>query len=132
MRHTMVTYTVKPGREQENAALVRAVFDELAETRPAGFRYAVFHLPDAHQFVHLHTDEGSPSGLQALPSFQAFVTGAQDRHEQPATFTRPELIGDYRTFNHPDDPAAASRPVRATASTSGETDGVRTGAGAEL
>ena len=37
MRHTMVTYTVKPGREEENAALVRAVFDELAETRPAGF-----------------------------------------------------------------------------------------------
>ena len=24
MRHTMVTYTVKPGREEENAALVRA------------------------------------------------------------------------------------------------------------
>jgi hypothetical protein len=32
MRHTMVTYTVKPGREEENAALVRAVFDELAQT----------------------------------------------------------------------------------------------------
>ena len=31
MRHTMVTYTVKPGREQENAALVRAVFEELAQ-----------------------------------------------------------------------------------------------------
>ena len=27
MQHTMVTYTVKPGREEENAALVRAVFD---------------------------------------------------------------------------------------------------------
>ena len=40
MSHTMVTYTVKPGREQENAALVRAVFEELAQTRPAGFRYA--------------------------------------------------------------------------------------------
>src|SRR6184192_3891883 len=33
MSHTMVTYTVKPGREEENAALVRAVFEELAETR---------------------------------------------------------------------------------------------------
>jgi hypothetical protein len=39
MRHAMVTYTVKSGREEENAALVRA-----------------------------------------------------------ATFTQPELIGDYRTF----------------------------------
>ena len=35
MSHTIVTYTVKPGREQENAALVRAVFEELAQTRPA-------------------------------------------------------------------------------------------------
>ncbi len=42
MTHTMVAYTVKPGRDQENAALVRAVFEELAQTRPAGFRYAVF------------------------------------------------------------------------------------------
>ena len=42
MRHTMVTYTVKPGREEENAALVRAVFEELGQTRPEGLRYAVF------------------------------------------------------------------------------------------
>jgi quinol monooxygenase YgiN len=101
MRHTIVTYTVKPGREEENAALVRAVFEELAQTRPAGLRYAVFYLPDSRQFIHLYTDEGSASGLQELASFQAFVTGAEDRHEQPATFKQPELIGDYRTFEGP-------------------------------
>ena len=101
MRHTMVTYTVKPGREEENAALVRAVFEELAETRPDGLRYAVFYLPDSRQFIHLYTDEGSTSGVQEMASFQAFVAGAEDRHEQPATFTQPELIGDYRTFDHP-------------------------------
>jgi hypothetical protein len=93
----MVRYTVKPGREHENAALVRAVFDELAQTQPDGFRYAVFQLPDTRQFLHLYTDEGATSGaLQQLPSFQAFVAAAEDRHEQPATFTTPELIGDYR------------------------------------
>jgi hypothetical protein len=94
----MVTYTVKPGREEENAALVRAVFDELAQTRPAGLRYAVFHLPESRVFVHLYTDEGSTTGLQGLGSFQAFVDGAADRHEEPATFAQPVLIGDYRTF----------------------------------
>ena len=99
MRHTLVTYTVKPGQEDENAALVRAVFDELARTQPAGLRYAVFHLPDTRQFIHLYTDEGSTSGVQALDSFKAFVAGAKDRHEQPARATQPELIGDYRTFN---------------------------------
>jgi hypothetical protein len=38
MRHTIVTYTVRPGREHENSALVRAVFEELANTRPAAGR----------------------------------------------------------------------------------------------
>ena len=101
MRHTIVTYTVKSGREEENAALVRAVFEELTQTRPAGLRYAVFYLPDSRQFIHLYTDEGSTSGVQELASFQAFVSGAEDRHEQPATSTQPELIGDYRTFGDP-------------------------------
>ena len=99
MRHTLVTYTVKEEREEENAALVRTVFEELAQTRPPGLRYAVFYLPDSRQFIHMYTDEGSTLGLQGLNSFKAFVAAAADRHEQPATSTQPELIGDYRTFN---------------------------------
>ncbi len=99
MRHTLVTYTVKPGRQEENAALVRAVFDELGQTRPEGLRYAVFYLPDSRQFIHLYTDEGSRTGVQGLASFQAFIAGAKEIHERPATFTQPELIGDYRTFD---------------------------------
>jgi hypothetical protein len=100
MRHTLATYTVTPGSEEENAALIRAVFEELARTRPGGFRYAAFQLPDSRQFVHPYTNEGaSPGALHQLPSFHAFVSGAEDRHEQPATFTEPELIGDYRTFD---------------------------------
>jgi len=102
MRHTIVTYTTKPGRAKENAALVRAVFDELAETRPATFRYAVFQAADSGEFLHLYTDEGAaPGALQQLSAFQAFVSGAGDRHEQPATFKEFELIGDYRTFDDP-------------------------------
>jgi quinol monooxygenase YgiN len=111
MRHTMVTYSVKPGREEENAALVRDVFEELAQTRPTGFRYAVFQLPDSRQFVHLYTNEGAAAGaLQQLPSFRAFVDGAEERHEQPATFTEPELIGDYRTFDDADRRACTGAP----------------------
>jgi len=99
MRHTLVTYTVKSGREEENAELVRAVFEELAETQPEGLRYAVFHLPDSRQFIHVYTDEGSATGVQGLASFQAFIAGAKEIHEQPAAFAKPELIGDYRTFD---------------------------------
>ncbi len=96
MRHTLVTYTVKSGREEENAALVRAVFEELAQRRPAGLRYTVFYLPDRREFIHLYTDEGGTIGVQGLETFKAFVAGAADRHEQPATVAQPGLIGDYR------------------------------------
>ena len=103
MSHTIVTYTVKPGREEENAALVRAVFEELSRDRPAGFRYAVLQAADSGEFVHLYTDEGAaPGALQQLPAFQAFLAAAADRHEQPAKFEQFELIGAYRTFDDPD------------------------------
>jgi hypothetical protein len=49
------------------------------------------------------TDAGAaPGALQQLSSFQAFVTGAADRHEQTATFKEFELVGAYRTFDDPD------------------------------
>jgi hypothetical protein len=48
---------------------------------------------------HPGLDEGAaPGALQQLSSFQAFVSGAEDRHEQPATFASPELVGDCGTF----------------------------------
>ena len=96
MSHTIVRYTVKPGREEENAALVRAVFEQLANDQPAGFRYAVFQAADSGEFVHLYTDEGAePGTLQQQPAFQTFVAEAADRHAQPATFKQFELVGAY-------------------------------------
>jgi hypothetical protein len=106
MGQTIVTYTVKPGREDANAALVRAVFKELAETRPAGFRYAVFQGAESGEFFHLYTDEGAASGtLQRLPAFQVFVAEAENRHQHPAVFKQFELVGAYRTFDDPDERA---------------------------
>ena len=100
MSATIVSYTVKAGREEENAELVRAIFEELASTTPGGFRYAVFQASDSGEFIHVYADEGAPSGtLQQLPSFQAFVADAEDRHAQPAAFKQYELIGSYRTYD---------------------------------
>ena len=53
MRQVMVRYKVKPDRVAENEALVRAVYEELAATEPAGLRYATFRLEDGVTFVHL-------------------------------------------------------------------------------
>ena len=41
-RIVIVRYRVKPGFEEANAGLVRAVYRELAEVEPEGFRYATF------------------------------------------------------------------------------------------
>ena len=126
MSHTIVTYTVKPGREPENTALVRAVFKELAKDQPAGFRYAVFNRADSGEFFHLYVDDGAaPSALQQLPAFQAFVAGAPDRHEQPATFKEFELVGAYRTFDDPDHLPSTDGPIAVMArgsNTGGETE----------
>ena len=132
MSHTIVTYTVKSGRGEENAALVRAVFEELAKDRPAGFRYAVFQAVNSGEFVHLYTDEGATSGtLQQVPAFQAFVAEAADRRAQPATFKEFELIGAYRTFDDPDHLSIADGPVPVTARAVGETPGANTSAETE-
>ena len=53
MSHTIVSYTMKPGREQEDVALIRGVFEELPTAQPAGMRYAVFQSADSREFAHL-------------------------------------------------------------------------------
>jgi hypothetical protein len=53
MRRTVARYTVKPGSEDHNAELVRAVYRELAALRPEGFRYATYRLEDRRTFIHI-------------------------------------------------------------------------------
>jgi hypothetical protein len=103
MNYTLITYTIKPELEAENAALLTTVFGELAAARPSGFRYAVFQGVESGEFVHLYIDEGAGSDVEALPSFQAYVTGVKDRHSSPAVVTHLKLIGDYRILGTPGD-----------------------------
>ena len=44
MRRVMVRYRVRPDQAAANEELVRAVYDELERTTPAGLRYATFQL----------------------------------------------------------------------------------------
>jgi len=53
MKQVIVRYRVKPERAAENEELVRAVYAELQETKPAGLRYATFQLDDGVSFVHI-------------------------------------------------------------------------------
>ena len=57
MNQVIVRYRVKPDRAAENVELVRAVYDELERTKPAGLRYVTFQLDDGVSFVHVAVNE---------------------------------------------------------------------------
>ena len=86
MRRVMVRYKVKPDRAAENEALVRAVYEELARTPPAGLRYATFALDDGVSFVHLSArDRGRAQparrrgGVRALPGAASAIVASSRR-----------------------------------------------------
>jgi hypothetical protein len=100
MKRVMVRYTVKPDRVEENEALVRAVYDDLRRTRPAGLRYATFRLADGRSFVHIasvETGDGR-NPLSDVAAFKEFTANARDRCEEPPVTTELREIGSYNLF----------------------------------
>ena len=95
---TVVSYRVHPGRGDENEALVRAVFEELHRTAPAGIDYATLRLEDGVSFLHVAA-EGSGAVLRDLDAFQAFQAGVPERTEAPPEFASARVIGDYRALS---------------------------------
>src|SRR5262245_57235618 len=101
----MVRYKVKPERAAENVELVRAVYDELHETRPDGLRYATFTLDDGVSFVHLaeHEEDG-PDQLTPLASFKRFQEGIAERCGEPPVVGEVSTIGAYRLLGESSSP----------------------------
>jgi hypothetical protein len=96
MRQVMVRYKVKPDRAGENEALVRAVYAELADTRPAGLRYATYKLEDGVSFVHLASVEGEHNPLADTAAFARFQADVRDRCEEPPVVAELHEVGSYR------------------------------------
>jgi hypothetical protein len=95
MRQVMVRYKVKAERVAENEALVRAVYEELAERAPDGIRYATFRLDDDQSFVHIALlDDGQ--SLNELAAFQRFTAEIRDRCDAPPATSSLSPIGSYR------------------------------------
>jgi hypothetical protein len=92
---TVVRYRTKPDAADENERLLRAVFEELAATCPDGLHYRVVRLDDGATFIHVavHAEGGNPLG--DLGSFQAFVSGIDERCEEGPTPVRATLIGSF-------------------------------------
>jgi hypothetical protein len=97
MSAVIVRYRVKPGCAEENAELVRAVYAELAELQPPGFRYATFVLDDGVSFVHIaFTGDGASAPLPQVASFQAFQREIAERCDDPPQVTSlTSLVGSY-------------------------------------
>jgi len=96
MGFTVVRYTVKPGLEERNAELVRAVYRELEEVEPVGFHYATYRLEDGRTFLHVaerDADGGNP--LTSLKAFRQFQAGIGERCEQGPEVSGAELVGRF-------------------------------------
>jgi len=100
MRQVMVRYKIKPDRVAENEELVRAVYDELRRTAPAGLRYATFRLDDGVSFVHLSvTDtEDGHNPLSDVNAFKEFQANIAERCEEAPVVTELREIGSFRLF----------------------------------
>ena len=98
MKTILVRYKLKPGQGEPNEALVRAVFEQLGATQPAGLHYASFKAADGLSFTHLamiDTPDGS-NPLPGLPAFKAFVADIGARCDEPPVATELTEVGRYR------------------------------------
>jgi hypothetical protein len=96
MKTVMVRYRIKnEAKAAENEALIRGVFEELAQKSPGGVRYATYRV-DATSFLHIATVETTePHPLTSLPAFQRFVQDIKDRCVEPPVTTEITPIGWY-------------------------------------
>jgi hypothetical protein len=100
MGEVVVRYKVKPERVEENERLIGRVYAELAESAPAGLRYATFRLDDGISFVHvasIETPDGS-NPLGGIPAFADFVRDIAERCDEPPVAQDAQLIGSYGFF----------------------------------
>jgi hypothetical protein len=87
-RATIVRYTAKPGRAEENEALARAVFTELRGKPAQALAYALLRNGDdfLHLFLNLAADDAD--GVVGLESFKAFAASGAERWTAPPDLAR--------------------------------------------
>jgi hypothetical protein len=82
-RITLVRYSAKPEKADENERLSRAVFAELRQRTPDDITYMLFR--DGVDFVHLFVNakDDDSSALTELPAFKAFSKDVESRCTTP-------------------------------------------------
>ena len=96
MTARMVTYRVKDGRAEENAAYVRDVMADLGARSTEGVSYSVYLLEDGVSFVHVVDEEGDGGKVQVSEAFQRFTaTLVEDRCADTPQLHQMTLVGSY-------------------------------------
>jgi hypothetical protein len=95
MKHVVVRYKVKPDRAAENEELVRAVYAELHQTRPAGLEYATYQLDDGVSFVHVASTEDGQNPLPEVQAFKRFQENIDDRCDEKPVVSSVRELGSY-------------------------------------
>ena len=90
----VVRYRVKAEALERNLELVRAVYDELAETRPSGLQYSTYRV-DERSFVHVAVLDGPQNPLDDAAAFHAFTAEISERCEEGPMVSRGEVVGRY-------------------------------------
>jgi hypothetical protein len=91
----VVRYRTKPEHAEANAALVRAVFEELAADNPGGLSYTTYRLDDGVTFVHVAAIEGEANPLFSSEAFSSFQQGIADRCEEGPIAMDATVVGSY-------------------------------------
>jgi len=97
MKWILIRYQTRPEKTEENAARVRAVFEELKAKAPPGLRYMVMGLPDGG-FVHFVSAPEGANPLFSMDAFRAFQDGVRERQAGPVDRQEVEILGDYRVL----------------------------------
>jgi hypothetical protein len=93
----VIQYRTRPECADENEGLIRAVFAELAESKPEGLRYASFRREDGVSFLHVAVlDDGEINPLLESAAFGEFVTGIGSRCAEAPITTDATVVGSYR------------------------------------
>lgn len=91
----MISYRVRADRVTEHGRLLADVFAELDALRPDGLRYAVRVLADGRSYVDMVEGPDIPTALAALPAFQQYRAGLEERCETPISMSELTLVHSH-------------------------------------
>lgn len=94
--HAAMRYTVRPDHLQTHLKLLRDVYDELADTRPAAIAWSTYQVTGTTTFIEFVEGPDLPHPLPQIESFQRYRADLDDRCEGEREFLDLQQVGSFR------------------------------------